>query len=119
MTSQINLEEIKPNNIYLGDCLKLTKKIKNNSIDLILTDLPYNTKISDKVASKHSKFKKEDNKGNRLNGFFNDSYSDKEYKNLIKNIFSECYKKLKEDKPLYVFIDFIKIEFILFIFIKT
>ena len=33
--------EIKPNNIYLGDCLELMKYIPQNSIDMILCDLPY------------------------------------------------------------------------------
>ena len=33
--------EIKPNNIYLGDCLELMKDIKDKSIDMILCDLPY------------------------------------------------------------------------------
>ena len=33
--------EIKPNNIYLGDCLELMKDIEDKSIDMILCDLPY------------------------------------------------------------------------------
>lgn len=33
--------EIKPNNIYLGDCYKLIKDIPDKSIDLIYTDIPY------------------------------------------------------------------------------
>ena len=33
--------EIKPNNIYLGDCLELMKYIEDKSIDMILCDLPY------------------------------------------------------------------------------
>lgn len=35
--------EIKPNNIYQGDCLELMKDISDKSIDLILCDLPYGT----------------------------------------------------------------------------
>lgn len=34
---------IKINKTYLGDCLKLMKKIPDNSIDMILCDLPYGT----------------------------------------------------------------------------
>lgn len=33
--------EIKPNNIYCGDCYKLIKFVPNKSIDLIYTDIPY------------------------------------------------------------------------------
>lgn len=33
--------EIKPNNIYLGDCYELIKMIPDKSIDLIYTDIPY------------------------------------------------------------------------------
>lgn len=33
--------EIKPNEIYLGDCIELMKDIKDKSIDMILCDLPY------------------------------------------------------------------------------
>lgn len=33
--------EIKPNEIYLGDCLELMKHIKEKSVDMILCDLPY------------------------------------------------------------------------------
>lgn len=35
---------IKPiNNILEGDCLELMKDIPNNSIDMLLVDLPYGT----------------------------------------------------------------------------
>lgn len=34
---------IQPNTIILGDCLEVMKKIPSNSINLILTDLPYGT----------------------------------------------------------------------------
>ena len=30
-------------NLYLGDCLELLPKLKDNSVDLLLTDLPYGT----------------------------------------------------------------------------
>lgn len=34
---------LKSNKIYLGDCLELMQKIPNESIDMILCDLPYGT----------------------------------------------------------------------------
>lgn len=33
---------LKPDDIYLGDCLEVMKDIDNQSVDMILTDLPYN-----------------------------------------------------------------------------
>jgi len=33
---------LKVNEIYLGDCINIMKDIDDNSIDMILTDLPYN-----------------------------------------------------------------------------
>ena len=33
--------EIKPNNIYLGDCYELIKLVPDKSIDLVITDPPY------------------------------------------------------------------------------
>lgn len=35
--------EIKPNEIYLGDCLEIMQYIPDKSIDMILCDLPYGT----------------------------------------------------------------------------
>lgn len=37
------MEELKPNNIYLGDCLDLMTQIPDKSVDMILCDLPYGT----------------------------------------------------------------------------
>ena len=39
------MDEVKTNNIHLikGDCLEVMKNIKDNSIDMILCDLPYGT----------------------------------------------------------------------------
>lgn len=33
--------DIKPNNIYLGDCYQLIKNIPDKSVDLVYTDIPY------------------------------------------------------------------------------
>ena len=33
--------EIKPNNLYLGDCYELIKNVADKSVDLIYTDIPY------------------------------------------------------------------------------
>lgn len=38
---------VKPNNIYLGDCLDIMPQIEDKSIDAIICDLPYNTTRND------------------------------------------------------------------------
>lgn len=37
------MDKLKPNNIYLGDCLNLMTQIPDKSVDMILCDLPYGT----------------------------------------------------------------------------
>lgn len=37
----MNTESLKINNIYLGDCYELIKRVPDKSIDLIITDPPY------------------------------------------------------------------------------
>ena len=32
---------LKANNLYLGDCLKLSENLKNNSLNLVITSPPY------------------------------------------------------------------------------
>ena len=34
--------ELKLNHIYQGDCLEVMKSIPDKSVDMILTDIPYN-----------------------------------------------------------------------------
>lgn len=42
---QNEMGEILVNDVYLGDCSELMKKIPDNSVDLIFTSPPYNTGI--------------------------------------------------------------------------
>jgi len=37
----VNVGEVEPNSLVKGDCLEAMKFIADNSIDLILCDLPY------------------------------------------------------------------------------
>lgn len=36
------MKRIEQNNVYLGDCIELLKKLEDNSVDLIIADPPYN-----------------------------------------------------------------------------
>ncbi|MDD5589066.1 MAG: site-specific DNA-methyltransferase [Candidatus Nanoarchaeia archaeon] len=44
------------NKIYLGDCLEIMKKVDNNSIDLILTDIPYDEVNNNNSCINRSKY---------------------------------------------------------------
>ena len=41
--------KIEPNNIYNGDCLELMKEIPDNTVDMVLCDLPYGVLRSEKA----------------------------------------------------------------------
>ena len=64
--------EIKPNNIYCGDCYELIKEIPDKSIDLIYTDIPYlhtvgggggHSEISKRIQKINNQELKDINKG--------------------------------------------------------
>ncbi len=94
------LEKIKAEQTYHGNAKEvLEKKIKNNSIDFILTDVPYwnvdqlkKTRSKKAAISKLSKF----NKSNSL--------SKEDWLLDMKEIFQKCFKKLKNKKYMGVFI---------------
>lgn len=41
LLKEITKMEIKPNNIYLGDAYELIKQLPDKSVDLVITDPPY------------------------------------------------------------------------------
>lgn len=75
------------------DALELLKLIPNNSVDLILTDPPYNTGM------------KKSNGKARLCHFFNDNLSKENYQNLVITSCNEFYRVLKENKAIYIYIN--------------
>lgn len=42
---------LEKNKIHLGDCFELLNEVENSSIDLLLTDPPYNISVKDKISS--------------------------------------------------------------------
>src|SRR6056297_2362213 len=86
------------NNIIHGDCLEIIKDIKDESIDAVITDPPYNTGMTKKNTKNSA----------RLNSFFNDSFDDNEYKKLANSVCKECYRVLKKDSAIYIFINWKK-----------
>jgi len=66
------------NVIYNEDCVKGMKRIPNESIDLIVTDPPYN-----------------------LGRFEGDNFTEKEFKEFTLKWLNECYRILKKNKLLF------------------
>ena len=73
-------------NIVLGDCINELKSIRSNSVDLIIADPPYN------VGKDY---------GNK-----SDKQDFDEYLEFSKKWLSECYRILKKEGTIYVFIGF-------------
>jgi len=91
-------QEYKMNKIYNIDCLELTKKIKDNSVDLIFADPPYN------LSGSNFKMKFTKSGGTDLNtnkGKW-DHYSDLEFEEFTKKWLAECFRILKKNGSIWV-----------------
>ena len=91
-------KEYKLNSIYNIDCLNFTKKIKDNSIDLIFADPPYN------LSGSNFKMKFTKSGGTDLNtnkGSW-DRYTDEEFEEFTKKWLSECFRILKKNGAIWV-----------------
>lgn len=94
----LNNKKLTVNKIYNQDCLKYMKKIKNNYIDLIFADPPYNLSKSN-YSIKFVKSGGADlttHKGNW------DIMSEKKYKTFTENWLKECFRILKENGSIWV-----------------
>lgn len=78
--------------LLLGDATTRLAEIPDASVDLILTDPPYNTGMTARS-------------GTKLRQFFDDAYSPDEYRALATTTARECYRILKDDRACYVFIN--------------
>lgn len=102
---------IEQNKVYCMDALEFLKQIPDNSVDLILTDPPYNTGMDSKETSPENhpivRFNSDKTvKNPRLFGFFNDNLDDWDYEKLIKDIIREFIRVLKPNKPMFLFINY-------------
>ncbi|MEK6881531.1 MAG: DNA methyltransferase, partial [Nanoarchaeota archaeon] len=74
------------------------KQIDDKSIDLIVTDPPYNTGMNSiNTSSLNHPTVRFNSSPTWLGNFFNDSYSDEEYLNLIQKCCKEFYRILKNN----------------------
>lgn len=97
------------NKIYAGDALKKIKYVKDNSIDLILTDPPYNLGLFMKNRSTNLSALRE-------NHFSGKKWDDLEESVWIKNmelLFQEFSRVLKKGGSIIVFMAIIKLESII------
>jgi len=93
------LERLKPQKTKVGDCKILLNELKNNSIDLILTDVPYWN--MDKLEKTRSKRARKTN----LSKFNGEKLQTKnDWLNEMKEIFEKCIRVLKSNKYLAIFI---------------
>ena len=79
--------------IYNMDCLEGMKQIPDNSIDLVVTDPPYNTGMQANNAKA------------RLSHFFNDKFPPEIYKKLAEDVCKELFRVLKQDKGIYIYMN--------------
>ena len=97
------------NKIYSGDALKKIKYVKDNSIDLILTDPPYNLGLFMKNRSTNLSALRE-------NHFSGKKWDDLEESVWIENmelLFQEFSRVLKKGGSIIVFMAIIKLESII------
>ena len=92
------------NKIHQGDCLKLMKELKDNSIDVIITSPPYNkighAKGKIRKKSKWDMFKRCDITESGYEDF-NDNINEEEYQKWQISFLNECYRILKEDGSIF------------------
>ena len=91
-------KNFKLNKIYNIDCLELTKKIKDNSIDMIFADPPYNLSASNFKM----KFFKSGGSDLTTNKGIWDKYSEDEFERFTKEWLSECFRILKRNGSIWV-----------------
>ncbi len=92
--------------LYNGDCLEYMKKLKSSSVDLIVTDPPYNL----------GKFmeNRDTNLGKMRDNFFGiagwDDLDFKEWKQSMNKFFHQAARVLKDGGSMIVFMSIIKVE---------
>lgn len=93
------LESLKPEPMTLGDCKVLLKSVKDDSIDFILTDVPYWT--MDKVTKTRSRRAP----ATHLSSFDDGTQSTKEvWLREMQTIFAECQRVLRWNRYLAIFV---------------
>lgn len=86
------------NRIYLMDALEGLSKLPASTVDLVITDPPYNIARKDRTTIRHGRVM------STLEAWGAwDCYHPFDYDLLILRVLSECYRVLKPDGSLYMF----------------
>lgn len=72
------------------------KEINDNSVDLVVTSPPYNIDIQ--YGNKTSRGKILESKGVK----YEDKMSEEDYRNMLRNVFDECKRVLKDDGSIWI-----------------
>ena len=83
------------NVIYLKSS-EIMSEIPDNSVDLIVTSPPYNIDI--KYGNKTSKGKIVESKGVK----YSDKMSEEEYREMLRKVFQECKRVLKDNGSIWI-----------------
>jgi len=84
------------NKVTKADCSEILPNIPNKSIDLVVTDPPYNMAYSGRGKTREQHFE----------GFDNDDMNPEEHSEWFFRILKELHRVLKDDTAIYIFIDF-------------
>lgn len=92
-----------------GDCIELFKEIADESVDLIITDPPYN--LGNFMKARQTNLKKMRSNFFGDAGWDNDSYED--WINHMDNFIKESKRVLKKKGAMIIFMSIIKVESII------
>ena len=112
---------LKLNKLYNIDCQEGLKGIDDLSVDIVMTDIPYNIsqrKSIDRSRIDNRRIKRQGKKSKELNFNFGewDFFGDNtKYFEFIHEVFSEVYKKMKSSASLYMWCPKNEISFIEYI----
>ena len=112
--SIINDNITQSSTIIKGDCLDALKNIPNDSVDLIITDPPYN--LGQFMKGRGTNIKKM-----RENHFAYSGWDDLEFDEWCSQmdaLISECHRVLKKRGNLLIFMSIIKVETIIKLYWK-
>jgi len=99
----VRQEKLPPQEIILGDCLTVMHEMRDQTVDFIATDPPYNihleqTMSNDQYAEEFANRRTDYNMHSDEEKDLANLASYEEYLTSMKFVFEECYRLLKSDK---------------------